>query len=175
MTTLKASHLIHDHHNMQQSTHNELPMTSRPLQQEQSLTYALAEVASSVELGLRNIEKNCKHEPTCSKVKLIADECLNLYSTLHELDSAIKNDPDQYTSAFNQDLDEISAELHEIFEEIQSCTNTLAGTNCDPSSVGWFFKRGRVGSLLKHLETLKGTLVVMRLVLQHGKEYGTHT
>jgi hypothetical protein len=40
------------------------------------------------------------------------------------------------------------------------------------SAVGWLHKKRYVGKLQKHLKANKTTLIVMRTVLHHGKEYG---
>ncbi|KAK6378668.1 hypothetical protein LTR64_002058 [Lithohypha guttulata] len=136
-------------------------------------TVRLAGQAASLSSELYALQETCHHETTAGEISTIADELARLSTTLWHLNDAINVDPTQYTAAFNEDLKEITNELTCIFEEIsECCAGLMAGSNV--SAVSWFFKKGRVTRLLKHLEALKGTLVVMRTVLWHGKDYGTH-
>lgn len=137
-------------------------------------TARLAGQAASLSSESYGLQETCQHETTAGEISTIADELARLSTTLWHLNDAINVDPTQYTAAFNEDLKEIINELTCIFEEIsECCAGLMAGSNV--SAVSWFFKKGRVTRLLKHLEALKGTLVVMRTVLWHGKDYGTHT
>ena len=135
----------------------------------------LSEQAASLSTDLYAVQEQNQHETTAGEISSIADELSRLSTTLWQLHVAINADPAQYTEAFQEDLAEITTELTAVFEEISECCSGLAMTDSNMSAVAWFFKKGRVSRLLKHLDALKGTLVVMRTVLWHGKSYGTHT
>lgn len=137
-------------------------------------TARLADDAALLSTRLSTLRANCHHQKITAEILTISDELAKLSSTLWELNDAIDADPAQYTNAFNEDLEEISKELRSMLEEISECCETLRLADSNSSSVAWFFKKGRVARLLQHLEALKGTLLVMRTVLWHGKEYGTH-
>lgn len=137
-------------------------------------TVRLAGQAASLSSELYAVQEKCQHETTAGEISTIADELARLSTTLWHLNNAINADPTQYTDAFNEDLKEITTELTSVFEEISECCAGLQLADSNVSTVSWFFKKGRVTRLLKHLEALKGTLVVMRTVLWHGKDYGTH-
>jgi len=137
-------------------------------------TVHLAGQAATLSSDLYTIQETCQHESTAKEISTIADELARLSTTLWHLNDAINADPAQYTEAFNEDLREITTELTSVFEEISECSAGLQTADTNVSAVAWFFKKGRVARLLKHLEALKGTLVVMRTVLWHGKDYGTH-
>lgn len=134
----------------------------------------LADQAASLSSELYALQEKCQHETTAGEISTIADELARLSTTLWHLSDAINADPSQYTEAFNEDLDEITTELNAVFDEISECCAGLQMADSNVSTVSWFFKKGRVARLLKHLDALKGTLVVMRTVLWHGKDYGTH-
>lgn len=139
-----------------------------------SNTVGLAGQAASLSTELYSLQEKCQNDTTASEISSIADELARLSTTLWKLNDTINADPAQYTDAFNEDLQEITTELSFVFEEIsECCAGLVAGSNV--SAVSWFFRKGRVARLLKHLEALKGTLMVMRTVLWHGKDYGTHT
>ncbi|KAK5957205.1 hypothetical protein OHC33_001576 [Knufia fluminis] len=137
-------------------------------------TVRLAGQAATLSSELYSVQEKCQHETTAGEISTIADELARLSTTLWHLNDAINSDPTQYTDAFNEDLREITTELTSVFEEISECCAGLQIADSNGSAVAWFFKKGRVARLLKHLEALKGTLVVMRTVLWHGKDYGTH-
>jgi len=137
-------------------------------------TVRLAGQAASLSRELYAVQEKCQHQSTGGEISTIADELARLSTTLWHLNDAINADPTQYTDAFNEDLKEITTELTSVFEEISECCAGLQMADSNVSVVAWFFKKGRVARLLKHLEALKGTLVVMRTVLWHGKDYGTH-
>lgn len=137
-------------------------------------TASLAGRAVELSFKLHSIEGNFRHEPTANDILSIADELSLLSTTLWRLHEAILADPQQYTDSFNEDLSEITRELKLVFEEISECGDALRKADTSTGTVAWLFKKGRVHRLQKHLETLKTTLVVMRTVLWHGKEYGTH-
>jgi len=138
-------------------------------------TVRLAGQAAALSSELYALQEECQHENTVLEISTIADELARLSTTLWHLNDAITADPTQYTDAFNEDLEEITTELTSLFEEISECCAGLQIADSNASLVSWFFTKGRVTRLLKHLEALKGTLVVMRTVLWHGKDYGTHT
>ena len=61
-----------------------------------------------------------------------------------------------------------------LFDEIEECCTAMQKSDAPTTNaVAWLFKKGRTHKLQKHLEALKTTLVVMKTVLHHGKEYGT--
>lgn len=134
----------------------------------------LASNAISLSTELRTLPSKCHHEKTTAAVSAIADELAQLSSTLLSLNDATNNDPIEYTDAFQDDLKEITTELETVLAEIAECCSKLQKVDGNVSSVAWSFKRGRVASLLQHLEALRGTSLVMRTVLWHGKDYGTH-
>ena len=114
------------------------------------------------------------HETSTSDMSAIAAELALLSTTLWRLHEAISDDPDQYTQSFNQDLAEIIKELKMVFEEIAECSAELQKADSkDNSRVGWLFKKSKTHVLQKHLTALKTTLLVMRTVLWHGREYGS--
>lgn len=143
-----------------------LPLTSN--------TLALAGRAADLSSELSAVQDTCGH--TSADVESVAHEIAILAATLWRLHEAINEDPNRYTDSFNQDLAEITLELKMVFEEIAECCEELQ--KADPTSgnaVSWLFKKSKVHHLQKHLEALKTTLVVMRTVLHHGKEYGMQT
>ena len=133
--------------------------------------------ARSAELSndLTRLGDRCGHDGTRNEITDIAGETLRLSTTLWRLHEAIEADSedDHYTAAFRQDLDEIATELDLVFLEIGECCLEMQRADT-PGPVPWFFKKGRVSRLQKHLVALKTTLVVMRTVLYHGKDYGIH-
>lgn len=140
-----------------------------------SLAGQAAKLSSELYTLQDNLKPQSSNTATSEEISTIADELARLSTTLWHLNDAINADPTQYTDAFNEDLREITAELAAVFEEIEECAAGLQDADSSISVASWFFKKGRVSRLLKHLEALKGTLVVMRTVLWHGKDYGTHT
>lgn len=146
-------------------------MTDLPLA---STTLRLAGRAADLSSELYAIQQRCGH--TSADVESVANEIAMLAATLWRLHEAMAEDPHHYTESFNQDLAEITSELKLVFEEIFECCEELQ--KVDPTSgnaVSWLFKKTKVHHLQKHLEALKTTLVVMRTVLQHGKECGAQT
>lgn len=136
-----------------------------------SVTIRLAGRAADLSSELYGVQGTCGH--TSADVESVANEIAMLAATLWRLHEAMAEDPQRYTESFNQDLTEITLELKLVFEEISDCCEELR--KADPSSanvVSWLFKRTKVHHLQKHLEALKTTLVVMRTVLHHGREYG---
>ena len=130
--------------------------------------------AAELANDLNTLGDRCEHEGTRKEIANIAGETLLLCSTLWRLHEALEanSNEDNYTAAFSQDLDEITSELKLVFDEIGECCQEMQKADAPGGKVPWFFKRGRVARLQKHLEALKTTLVVMRTVLHHGKEYG---
>lgn len=134
----------------------------------------LADRAADLSTELGAVQLSCSH--ASADIESVATEIAMLADTLWHLHEAIAEDPDQYTESFNQDLAEITLELEMVFEEISECCQKLK--KADPTSgnaISWLFRRPKVHHLQKHLEALKTTLVVMRTVLHHGKEYGRQT
>ena len=143
----------------------ELPLTSA--------TFSLAGRAADLSSELYAVRESCGH--TSSDVEGVAKEIAMLAATLWRLHEAIAEDPNRYTVSFNHDLAEIIHELKIVFEDISDCSGELR--KADPISgnaVSWLFKKSKVHHLQKHLEALKSTLIVMRTVLNHGKEYGVN-
>ncbi len=139
-----------------------------------SATFSLAGRAADLSADLYAVQESCGH--TSSDVEGVANEIAMLAATLWRLHEAIAEDPNRYTLSFNHDLAEIVQELKIVFEEVSDCCEELQ--KADPTSgnaVSWLFKKSKVHHLQKHLEALKSTLVVMRTVLNHGKEYGMKT
>ena len=130
----------------------------------------LAERAGGLSTMLYSLKEDTVHSG--DDVALVATELMLLSATLWRLGDAFENA--RYTESFNEDLAEILQELKMVFNEVAECGLELQKAGGGRSGlVSWFFKRGRVHYLQKHLETLKTTLVVMRTVLWHGKDYGT--
>lgn len=134
----------------------------------------LAHDASSLSADLTTLLTACHHNETNTELLAISKELAQLSGTLEDLDNAVDADPAQYTHAFQEDLKEITDELIAVFAELQDCCTKLGAMTVDVSGVAWFFKKGRVARLIQHLKALRGTLLVMRTVLWHGKNYGTH-
>lgn len=137
-----------------------------------STTICLAGRAAGLSSELCAVQQTCGH--TGDDVKCVASEVTMLAATLWSLHEAMTEGPNRYTESFNQDLAEITLELNIVFEEISECCGELQ--KADPTSgnaVSWLFRKSKVHHLQKHLQALKTTLVVMRTVLHHGKEYGT--
>lgn len=138
-------------------------------------TVRLAGLAADLSTTLCSLQEKCGHETTSNDISNIATELALLSQSLWRLHEAMAADSKLYTESFNEDLSEITKELRLIFEEITDCSEELQRADAeDAGSVAWLFKKGRVHKLQKHLEALKTTVVVMRLVLWHGKDYGTH-
>lgn len=143
---------------------------------EASVTASLAAQAAALATELNSLSERCSHENIVSDIVHISAELTLLSTTLCRLDDAMTANDSSYTDAFRQDLNEISTELKMIFEEVEECCSQLQKSD-SPSFTGvaWFFRKGRVARLQKHLEALKTTVVVMRTVLDHGKEHGMST
>jgi hypothetical protein len=147
-------------------------MTQHPLNNH---TVKLAGLAADLSTTLCSLQEKCSHETTATDISNIATELALLSQTLWRLHEAMAADSRQYTESFNEDLSEITKELHMIFEEITDCCEELQQADgAKAGAVAWMFKKGRVHKLQKHLAALKSTLVVMRTVLWHGKDYGTY-
>jgi hypothetical protein len=141
----------------------DLPLTSA--------IFGLAGRAADLSSELYAVQESCRH--TRNDVESVANEIAMLSASLWRLHEAMAEDRNRYTDSFNQDLAEITHELKIVFEEFSDCCEELR--KADPSSgnaVSWLFKKSKVHHLQKHLEALKSTLIVMRTVLNHGKEYG---
>lgn len=137
---------------------------------------ALAGRAAELSTNLYTLGEHCGHDQTTSDISNISGEVALLSTTLWRLHEAMVLNSDAYTTAFNEDLDEITSELTLLFDEISECCSEMSKSDTPTTTTaGWFFKKGRVSRLHKHLEALKTTLVVMRTVLHHGKEYGVQT
>jgi hypothetical protein len=134
---------------------------------------SLAGRAAQLSTGLYTLRESCGHEETSNDIANIAGELALLSTTLWRLHESMAADSRAYTSAFDDDLKEITSELTLLFDEIEECCTEMHKSDApNTTAVGWFFKRGRVSRLQKHLAALKTTLVVMRTVLYHGKDYG---
>ena len=131
----------------------------------------VADRSVTLSTDLHHVAELCSHQETAIEISNVAGELALLSTTLHQLRKAMLTN-DKYTAAFNQDLQEITTELTFLLDEIAECCSEMQKTDHNNSAAAWFFKKGRVGKLEKHLEALKTTLVVMRSVLHHGKEYG---
>ena len=138
-----------------------------------SATVSLASRSAELSNDLYSVQDSCAHETSTLDISAIAAELALLSTTLWRLHEAIADDPAQYTQSFNQDLAEIIKELKMVFEEIADCSTELQKADSkDNSKVGWLFKKNKAHVLQKHLAALKTTLLVMRTVLWHGREYG---
>ena len=138
-------------------------------------TVKLACLSADLSATLSSLQEKCGHDTTSNDISNIATELALLSQSLWRLHEAMEIDPDQYTESFNQDLAEITKELRMVFEEITDCCEALQHADDEGAGVvAWMFKKGRVNKLQKHLEALKSTIVVMRVVLWHGKDYGTY-
>ncbi len=136
-------------------------------------TVSLAGRAAELSTDLSTVQDTCGHDSTSSDISAVASELVMLSTTLWRLHEAMLVDPTIYTESFNEDLAEIVKELKMVFEEISQCCAALQKADAgSTSAVLWLFKQNRVHHLQKHLTALKTTLVVMRTVLWHGKEYG---
>lgn len=134
---------------------------------------SLAGRAAELSTNLYSLGERCGHDQTSNDISNIAGELALLSTTLWRLHEAMAFNSGAYTTAFNDDLNEITSELTLLFDEIGECCAEMQKKDT-PGAVGWFFKKGWVSKLQKHLEALKTTLVVMRTVLHHGKDYGIH-
>ena len=134
---------------------------------------ALASQSADLATDLNALGDRCDHEKTRSEIADIAGETLRLSTTIWRLHEAVDGDGEgnTYTAVFTEDLDEIASELKLVFDEIDECCREMQKADTS-GPVPWFFKKGRVATLQKHLTALKSTLVVMRTVLYHGKDYG---
>lgn len=110
---------------------------------------------------------------TGTDIESMANEIAILSAVLWRLHEEITRDLERYTEAFMQDLDEITRELTAIFEDVAEVAKQLSKVDKhQQGTIKTFFRKSKVGNLQKHLQALKTTLIVMRTVLQHGKEYG---
>lgn len=147
-------------------------MSEHPLNAD---TVKLAGLAADLSTTLCSLQEKCGHETTSIDISNVAIELALLSQSLWRLYEAMTADPKLYTESFNEDLLEITKELRLIFEEITDCCEELQQADAENAgSVAWMFRKGRVHRLQKHLEALKTTVIVMRVVLWHGKDYGTH-
>ncbi|OAP59976.1 hypothetical protein AYL99_04978 [Fonsecaea erecta] len=136
---------------------------------------SLALRAQELSVTLDQLRQQCGHESTSSDIANVIGELKLLAAELHSLDSAVTANKELYTKAFREDLGEIRAHLGGIFEDIADCCTEMQKVDGPKTSaVGWLTKKRYVRKLQRHLEANKTTLVVMRTVLHHGKEYGTH-
>ncbi|EXJ58077.1 hypothetical protein A1O7_05501 [Cladophialophora yegresii CBS 114405] len=135
----------------------------------------LAVQADSLSDDLNEQRQHCGHDSTSTEISNAADELKLLANELQSLDAAVKANKDLYTEAFGEDLAEVQNHLGGIFEDIADCCQEMQKANgLNTSAVGWLAKKRYVKKLQKHLEANKTTLIVMRTVLHHGKEYGMH-
>jgi len=136
---------------------------------------SLALRAQTLSNTLDQLRQQCGHESTSSDIATAIEELKLLAAELHSLDSAVSANRELYTKAFGEDLEEIRAHLGGIFEDIEDCCKEMQKADGpNTSAVGWLTKKRYVRKLQKHLEVNKTTLIVMRTVLHHGKEYGTY-
>ncbi|KIW91825.1 uncharacterized protein Z519_07795 [Cladophialophora bantiana CBS 173.52] len=136
---------------------------------------SLAIQAEALSSSLNKLRLHCGHESTSLDIANATEELKLLMGELNSLDSAVKVNKELYTEAFGEDLGEIRAHLGGIFEDIADCCKEMQKADGpNTSAVGWLTKKRYVRKLQKHLEVNKTTLIVMRTVLHHGKEYGTH-
>ena len=134
---------------------------------------SLAGRAAELSTSLHSLGERCGHDQTSNDISNIAGELTLLSTTLWRLHEAMVTTPESYTTAFSDDLGELSSELTLLFDEIDECCTAMQKSDAPTTTaVAWFFKKGSVHKLQKHLEALKTTLVVMKTVLYHGKEYG---
>ncbi|KAL9624402.1 MAG: hypothetical protein Q9160_001364 [Pyrenula sp. 1 TL-2023] len=132
----------------------------------------LASRAAELSNNLYIASENGNH--TSSDIESIANEISILSAVLWRLHEEIIKDIYRFTESFMEDLDEINRELAAIFEEVADVVGEMQ--KIDSQQQGTFkglFKKSKLSHLHGHLETLKTTLIVMRTILQHGKEYGT--
>lgn len=135
----------------------------------------LSAQADSLSTNLYQLQEKCAHESTSTDIFNAAQELKLLAAELSSLDAAVKANRGRYTAAFGQDLAEIRSHLSGIFEDTADCCREMQkADDLNASAVGWLAKKRYVKKLQKHLEANKTTLVVMRTVLHHGKEYGKH-
>ena len=140
-----------------------------------TVTATLAGRAATLSTTLYAVSERCGHDTVVTEISGVADELILISTTLWRLHEAVAVEEKSYTAAFKTDLEEITTELGLLFDEIEECGTELQKADSGPgNAVAWFFKKGRVTKLQKHLEALKTTLVVMRTVLYHGKDYGTY-
>lgn len=134
---------------------------------------SLAKSSTSLSSRMYNLADVCGHTSTCTQAEEVAGELANVSTVLYRLNEAMTEQPDRYTQAFKEDLDRNNAELGLYLDEISECAEELHRK--DPLRnehvVPWFFKKGRVDRLIKHLQLLKGQLAIMRLVLNEGSEF----
>jgi hypothetical protein len=135
----------------------------------------LAIQAHALSINLNKRQQQCGHESTSTDISDAARELEILAMELTSLDDAVRANRRLYTDAFDQDLAEIQQHLGGIFEDIADCcTEMQKADGLNTSAIGWLAKKRYVKKLQKHLEANKTTLIVMRVVLHHGKEYGRH-
>ena len=134
---------------------------------------SLAVQANTLSTNLDELRQQCGHDSTSTDISDAAEELQSLSKELADLDAAVEANKELYTDAFNQDLAEIKFHLEGIFEDISDCCREMQKADgLHASAVGWLTKKRYVKKLQKHLEANKTTLIVMRTVLHHGKEYG---
>lgn len=153
---------------------------SRFIMEDQSTTKPdladLATLATNLSAELNGLQLTCGHESTATDIQAVSKELILLADEISSLDQALNANGDQYTSAFYQDLAEIVTHLHGIFDDVFDCAKAMRKTDSPGvNAVGWLHKKRYVHKLQKHLAANKTTLTVMRTVIRHGKDYGTHT
>ena len=110
---------------------------------------------------------------TGTEVDSMAGELAVLSAVVWRLHGDITTDIHRYTEAFMQDLEEIMQELKVVFSEVAEVRQQLPKIdNASRGTIKSFFRKSKLSHLRRHLDALKSTLMVMRTVLEHGKEYG---
>jgi hypothetical protein len=136
---------------------------------------SLAYQAETLSRGLNKLRQECGHETTSTDISHVAEELMLLSAELNGLDKAVASNKEQYTTAFNEDLAEIYRHLGGIFDDISDCCREMQKVDGPrKSSMGWLHKKRYLKKLQDHLLANKTTLVIMRTVLHHGKDYGTY-
>lgn len=136
----------------------------------------LALQAKDLSKILHTLRSDCGHESTSADIASVSQELQRLSTELESLDVHVKGNAEYYTPTFGEDLAELRAHMASIFEDVADCCEEMRKADGpNTSTVSWLHKKRYVRKLQKHLEANKTSLVVMRTVLHHGKEYGTDT
>lgn len=134
-------------------------------------TISLAKRADILSKHLLVLKEECGHEATSTEIGQIQAELSVLSDTLQTLSDAMTKN-ECYRTKFGEDLKELAVELKFVFNEISECCEKMQRKdNQHESNIKWFFRKPRVFKLQNYLQSLKLTLVTIRIVLEQSQSY----
>jgi hypothetical protein len=131
--------------------------------------------AACLSTEINGLAAGCPRDSDTDALAAVSGQLTMLSAALTRLHGGMSTGDAAYTAAFHQDLAEIIEVLNLVLGEVRECADELQKLN--PPSINaakWFFTKGRANRLHKHLTSLNTTIVVMRTVLDHAKDYGNY-